>query len=249
MQDSSTLEDSRVLDVTPTEQMVDIPLGSCGATTGLLFIPQYASSIVMLAHGPGNIKQCSCNRFVARMLHQMGFATLLLDITERGECRSDRMVGSFSDMRFLTKRLIAATSWVAVQRATQHLQIEYVGAGAAAEAAMMAAVKQPGLVGGVVGRSWRPDLSNIMLSQVLNPTLLIVGGRDTDSARLNREALALIGAQEKDLEIVPGATQLFEEPGALEASAVRTGMWFERFKARPLKGLHVQRQIPLMNSH
>ena len=113
----------------------------------------------------------------------------------------------------------------------------------------MAAGKQPGLVGGVVGRSWQPDLSNISLSHIQNPTLLIVGGRDAASARLNRDALALIGAQEKVLEIVPGATHLFEEPGALEASAVRTGMWFERFKARPLQGLHVQHQTSLMNSN
>src|SRR6266851_8194303 len=124
MQVSSTVEDVRVLDAAPTEQMVDIPLGACGTTTGLLFIPPYASSIVMLSHGPGSIKQCSCNRFVARMLHQMGFATLLLDITGRGECKSDRSVGSFSDLRFLTNRLVAATMWVSEQRATQHLRIE-----------------------------------------------------------------------------------------------------------------------------
>src|SRR5258708_15912451 len=189
---SSTFEVARVLDAAPMEQMVDIPLGVCGTTTGLLFIPPYATSIVMLAHGPGSIKQCSCNRIVARMLHQMGFATLLLDITGRGECKSDRSVGSFSDIHFLTNRLAAATLWVAGQRATQHLRIEYVGAGAAAEAALLAAGKQPGLVGGVVGRSWRPDLSNIMLSHVQNPTLLIVGGRDAASARLNRDALCLI---------------------------------------------------------
>src|SRR5260370_378612 len=127
--------------------------------------------------------------------------------------------------------------WDFHHRSTQHLRIEYAGACAAAgrplmttgrhprfvvgavgtpsEAALMAAGKHPGLVGGVVGRSWEPDLSNISLSHVQNPTLLIVGGRDAASARLNRGALALIGAQEKDLEIVPGATHLFEEPGAL----------------------------------
>ena len=192
---------------------------------GLLGVPSRASGIVVFAHGSGSSRLSPRNTYVARELRQAGIGTLLLDLLTADESGNRALV---FDVEFLAGRLRAATEWVRLQPATHALAIGYFGASTGAAAALIAAADDP-TVAAVVSRGGRPDLAGAQaLQRVVSPTLLIVGGLDTQVLALNRQAKAQLGAKAQLVEI-PGATHLFEEAGALEQVARLAGDWFSRY--------------------
>jgi dienelactone hydrolase len=198
---------------------------------GDLTIPDGARGIVLFAHGSGSGRHSPRNRFVAEALQQGGLATLLFDLlTEEEEYRERYTRHLRFDIGLLARRLIDATDWLARRPETSHLKVGYFGASTGAGAALVAAAERPEAVGAVVSRGGRPDLAGEALARVRAPTLLIVGGADTQVIELNRQAMARMSAP-VSLMIIPGATHLFEEPGALEEVARLAREWFERFLA------------------
>lgn len=196
---------------------------------GDLRIPSGASGIVLFAHGSGSSRHSPRNQFVANMLNEAGLATLLFDLLTADEERKDRYTAQLRfDIRLLSQRVIEATEWLSHQEMTRTLPIGYFGASTGAAAALVAAAALPATVRAIVSRGGRPDLAGQVLTRVQAPTLLIVGGEDTQVIELNRLALALLPG-DKRLEIVPGATHLFEEPGALEQVARLASDWFTRY--------------------
>ena len=192
---------------------------------GMLGLPGGASGIVLFAHGSGSGRFSPRNQAVARSLRQSGVGTLLIDLLENWES-DDR--GKVFDIDLLTDRLLAATEWAKADEETRDLSIGYFGASTGAAAALHAAAVRPDAIKAVVSRGGRPDLAMPYLGQVAAPTLLIVGGDDVPVIPLNREALKLLGGP-KELVIVPGATHLFEEPGALDEVARHASAWFGRY--------------------
>jgi len=196
---------------------------------GDLHIPSGASGIVLFAHGSGSSRHSPRNQFVANMLNEAGLATLLFDLLTADEERKDRYTAQLRfDIRLLSQRVIEATEWLSHQEMTRTLPVGYFGASTGAAAALVAAAALPATVCAIVSRGGRPDLAGQVLTRVQAPTLLIVGGEDTQVIELNRLALALLPG-DKRLEIVPGATHLFEEPGALEQVARLACDWFTRY--------------------
>lgn len=201
-----------------------------GAQTleGTLEIPPGAQGVVVFAHGSGSSRHSPRNRYVAGVLHEAGLATVLIDLLTAAEEAVDAQTRHLRfDISFLTRRLAAATEWVRQDARTRGLLLGYFGASTGAAAALMAAAEHPDVVNAIVSRGGRPDLAQPALARVRAPTLLIVGGHDTPVIAMNREALAQLRA-EKELAIVPGATHLFEEPGALEEVARLASAWFSR---------------------
>jgi putative phosphoribosyl transferase len=201
-----------------------------GAVTleGDLQVPDHAVGLGLFAHGSGSSRHSPRNQFVARELQAAGLATLLLDLLTPEEEAVDQHTGHLRfDIALLAERLVAATHWAGVDAATRSLAIGYFGASTGAAAALVAAALEPDKVRAVVSRGGRPDLAGEALPLVRAPTLLIVGGRDLTVLELNRAAMARMRAETR-LEIVPGATHLFEEPGALEAVARLARDWFLR---------------------
>jgi pimeloyl-ACP methyl ester carboxylesterase len=199
-----------------------------GAVTleGDLQVPDQATGLVLFAHGSGSSRHSPRNRFVAHELQAAGLATLLLDLLTPEEEAVDQHTGHLRfDIGLLAERLVAATQWAAVDLATRSLPIGYFGASTGAAAALVAAAVEPEKVHAVVSRGGRPDLAGEALPLVRAPTLLIVGGRDLTVLELNRAAMARMRTETR-LEIVPGATHLFEEPGALEVVARLARDWF-----------------------
>ncbi len=195
---------------------------------GILDIPEGAGGIVLFAHGSGSGRHSPRNRYVARALGEAGLATLLIDLLTPDEEAVDLRTGHLRfDIGLLAERLAGATDWLMENPDTQGLRIGYFGASTGAGAALVAAAKRPEAVGAIVSRGGRPDLAGDALTLVEAPTLLIVGGNDVPVIGMNREALAQM-REEKRLEIVPGATHLFEEPGALEEVARLAAGWFVR---------------------
>src|SRR5438309_1372082 len=195
---------------------------------GDLTVPQGARGIVLFAHGSGSSRKSPRNQFVARQLAEAGLATLLFDLLSPKEEEWDRRTGELRfDVLLLARRLALATHFVREHEETHSLRIGYFGASTGAAAALIVAATLPRLVGAVVSRGGRPDLAGGALEQVLAPTLLIVGGEDREVIELNRQAYQRLNC-EKRLEIIPGATHLFEEPGALEAVARLATAWFRR---------------------
>lgn len=195
---------------------------------GDLAIPSGARGIVLFAHGSGSSRLSPRNRFVAGELQASGLATLLLDLlTEREEAIDARTAELRFDIALLATRLVGATDWLSSMPRTRDLAIGTFGASTGAAAALVAAAERPQVVRAVVSRGGRPDLAEPALPHVRAPTLLIVGERDERVLEWNREALLLIPA-EKRLEVVAGATHLFEEPGALETVARLAAAWFTR---------------------
>jgi putative phosphoribosyl transferase len=196
---------------------------------GDLTLPAGARGLVLFAHGSGSGRLSPRNRMVARRLQDGGFGTLLFDLLTVREETLDAITRSLRfDIDFLAGRLAAATQWVATQPRTRTLRLGYFGASTGAAAALVAAARHPGLVGAIVSRGGRPDLAGAYLRQIAAPTLLIVGGADSTVIRLNQGALTQLSCDVKELKIVPGATHLFEEPGALEQVADLAGQWFAR---------------------
>jgi len=206
-----------------------VRIGAGGVTLeGNLSLPKGASGIVLFAHGSGSSRHSPRNRYVARLLNQANLATLLVDLLTSDEETIDLRTGHLRfDIELLAERLISVTDWLTQQRDTRRLRIGYFGASTGAGAALVAAAERPDVVGAVVSRGGRPDLAGAALARVRAPTLLIVGGNDFQVIELNRAAFALLRG-EKQLVIVPGATHLFEEPGALDEVARLAREWFER---------------------
>jgi putative phosphoribosyl transferase len=196
---------------------------------GNLRLPAGAGGIVLFAHGSGSSRHSPRNRYVAQVLHEGRLATLLFDLLTPEEERVDLRTRHLRfDIGLLAVRLVHATDWLADQPDTRNLKVGYFGSSTGGGAALVVAAERPEAAGAVVSRAGRPDLAGAALSRVRAPTLLIVGGKDLPVIDLNREALGQIPA-EKKLEIIPGATHLFEEPGALEEVARLARQWFERY--------------------
>jgi putative phosphoribosyl transferase len=193
---------------------------------GNLAVPQGARGAVLFAHGSGSSRFSPRNRFVAEALQQAGLATLLIDLLTPAEEEAERFTRHLRfDIDLLADRLAAAAEWLSHEKETEGLPVGLFGASTGAAAALVTAAREPDRISAVVSRGGRPDLAGDLLSQVRAATLLIVGGADDVVLDLNREALAMLRA-EKRLEIVPGATHLFEEPGALDGVAALAARWF-----------------------
>lgn len=211
-----------------SERVVWMPVGAV-TLEGDLGIPEGANGIVVFAHGSGSSRRSPRNRFVAQVLRQGGLATLLFDLLTQEEEVMDMWSGHLRfNIGLLADRLVGVTDWVVHNQDTQTLRVGYFGASTGAAAALVAAADRPSAVRAVVSRGGRPDLAGPALSHVQAPTLLIVGGADVPVITLNEEALAKLRV-EKRLVIVPGASHLFEEAGALEEVARLARDWFDRY--------------------
>jgi len=197
-----------------THQFVRI-LADSVTLEGELTIPAKAHGVVAFAHGSGSSRHSPRNTFVAQVLQSAGLGTLLFDLLTREE---DATYETRFDIDLLTRRLEAATHWLQKQSHTRILSIGYFGASTGAAAALQAAAALGSAIGAVVSRGGRPDLARSALARVQAPTLLIVGGEDHVVIDLNRQAYAHLRG-EKQLVIIPGASHLFEEPGALQEVA------------------------------
>ena len=206
------------------ETVTQIPAQD-GMLAGDLHIPVGAKGIVIFAHGSGSGRQSPQNRLVAQALG-IEFATLVPDLLTETEEQEDELTGALRfDTGFLTSRLVDVIHWVAAQAETRELGIGLFGAGTGAAVAIAAAAMEAPTVRAVVSRSGRPDLVGRVIALVSAPTLLIVGGDDVQVLALNRDAFSRMRC-EKRLTVVPGATHLFEEPGALEAVSRHAAEWF-----------------------
>jgi putative phosphoribosyl transferase len=196
------------------------------ALSGNLHIPDGAAALVLFAHGSGSSRHSPRNQFVARTLNNAGLATLLFDLLTPEEESIDARTGEFRfNIGLLAERLVHTTKWAKQQEQTRDLRIGYFGSSTGGGAALVAAAEVPDDVGAVVSRGGRPDLADKALPKVQAPTLLIVGGNDDVVIELNEQARDRMRCEVK-LEIVPGATHLFEEPGALENVAKLASDWF-----------------------
>jgi len=190
---------------------------------GELVLPANAPALVVFVHGSGSSRLSPRNAFVAHVLHEHHLGTLLFDLLSVTEAADRRNV---FDIELLGARVLEALDWLAKRSDLAGLRIGMFGASTGAAAALHAAAERPGRVAAVVSRGGRPDLAGESLPRVAAPTLLIVGGLDLEVLRLNRAAMRAMTCH-KRLEIVPGATHLFEEPGTLDAAAHLAGAWFE----------------------
>jgi len=209
------------------EQLVRFLAGTA-TLEGQLVVPSGARGVVLFAHGSGSGRHSPRNLYVARVLREAGLATLLIDLLSADEEQVDRRTGHLRfDIVLLADRLIASTDLLAQTPATRALRVGYFGASTGAGAALVAAAKRPEIVAAIVSRGGRPDLAGPSLPLVQAPTLLIVGGNDTPVISMNRDAMEKLCVDTK-LEIVAGASHLFEEPGTLEAVARLARDWFCR---------------------
>jgi len=207
---------------------VRLPIGDVNLD-GDLTLPPQPTGLVLFAHGSGSGRHSPRNRFVASVLHEASLGTMLMDLLTGEEEAVDLRTAQLRfDVRLLGARLLAAAAWARTQPRTASLPFGYFGASTGAAAALIAAAERPELVRAVVSRGGRPDLAGPALAHVQAPTLLIVGGDDRQVLELNRAALEQLRAT-GELVIVPGATHLFEEPGALEAVAELARDWFVRY--------------------
>lgn len=203
---------------------------------GSLAIPEGAKGIVLFAHGSGSSRHSPRNQYVAQVLQSQQIGTLLFDLLTHDEESIDRFSGELRfDIPFLAKRLAGATEWTMSTPLMKELHIGYFGASTGAAAALVAAAELPDAVSAIVSRGGRPDLAGRALGEVCAPTLLIVGGDDEPVIAMNRDALQKLQCCEKKMIIVPGATHLFEEPGALEKVAKIAADWFTQHFARGQK--------------
>ncbi|MGN6625264.1 MAG: dienelactone hydrolase family protein [Tepidisphaeraceae bacterium] len=208
---------------------VRIPIpANASVLDGDLCIPRNSRAIAVFAHGSGSSRHSPRNRFVAGELQQAGLSTLLLDLLTREEEIVDEQTRSLRfDIAMLAQRLSDTTQWLGRHVSTRGLRVGYFGASTGAAAALVAAASNQANIGAIVSRGGRPDLAGDAISLVKAPTLLIVGGDDFEVLSLNREAARQLRAEHR-LDIVPGATHLFEEPGTLEQVAHLARDWFVR---------------------
>ncbi len=209
---------------------VAIPVGDQQQIEADLHVPERATGLVVFAHGSGSGRFSSRNRAVAASLQQRGFGTLLVDLLTRREEEVDVHTREYCfDIERLARRVVVATDWIGNREALLRLPIGYFGASTGAAAALMAAAERPAAARAVVSRGGRPDLAGAALSKVTAPTLLVVGGDDEPVVELNEQARAQMTSAHVEMEIVPGATHLFEEPGAMEEVERLAGGWFLRY--------------------
>ena len=209
--------------------VIDTGRGGIGAD---LRVPPNAVALVMFAHGSGSSRFSSRNRAVASFLEGRGFGTLLLDLLTREEDAVDQVTAEHRfDIPRLGRRVVTATDWTDGRADLRALPLGYFGASTGAAAALLAAAERPDRVRAVVSRGGRPDLAGAALPRVQAPTLLIAGSRDEPVIAMNQAAMARMTA-ETALEIVPGATHLFEEPGTIEQVMALAAGWFQRWLAR-----------------
>lgn len=206
------------------ERAVRIPAGTARLEGDLNIVPG-AKGTVAFAHGSGSSRLSPRNRGVARALQEAGVGTLLFDLLTEEEAQDRAKV---FDIDLLAQRLMVATDWLRAQALPEGMGVGYFGASTGAAAALQAAAALGPAIGAVVSRGGRPDLAEPYLSRVVAPTLLIVGELDPMVIELNEAAYAALST-EKELVIVPGATHLFEEPGALEQVASLATNWFRRY--------------------
>jgi len=195
-----------------------------------LSMPDPTTGLVVFAHGSGSSRRSPRNRQVAKALNRGGIGTLLTDLLTEEEEALDRYTEEFRfDIGLLIRRLTAITDWVGAQNHLKGIGLGYFGASTGAAAALGAAVERPHMVRAIVSRGGRPDLAGGALGRVAAPCLFIVGGDDSVVIDLNRQAIAELPRQtERRLEIIPGATHLFEEPGALDKVALLALAWFQQ---------------------
>jgi dienelactone hydrolase len=210
---------------------VRIPAGGMVLDADLA-IPENAQAIIVFAHGSGSGRHSPRNRYVAEILNRRGFATLMADLLTEDEELADNMTRRLRfDISLLAGRLGSIIGWLALNDSTKNLGIGLFGASTGAGAALIAAAKQPGRVRAVVSRGGRPDLAGEYLGNVMAPTLLIVGSLDTGVILLNEDALSHLVAP-ASMEIVDGATHLFEERGTLDQVAELAARWFEKYRGK-----------------
>ena len=196
---------------------------------GNLKIPEKAEGLIIFAHGSGSSRFSTRNNYVAGILNKNNLGTLLFDLLTAEEEKIDNYTAEYRfNIKLLAKRLIDVTDWLIKEPPLKNLKLGYFGASTGAAAALAAAAKRPDIIYAVVSRGGRPDLAMESLHGVKAPTLLIVGGEDFEVIELNRTAYENISAKKK-LEIIPGATHLFEEPGALEEVSRLSAEWFTRY--------------------
>jgi dienelactone hydrolase len=203
---------------------------------GTLAFPEAATGLVLFAHGSGSSRHSPRNRHVAASFHERGLATLLFDLLTADEERIDEIDATLRfDVEMLAERLVAATDSVVASGAFRGQPIGYFGGSTGAAAALIAAAQRPERIAAVVSRGGRPDLAAASLAKVRAPTLMIVGGADTWVLQANRDAAAQMSAEHR-VEVIAGATHLFEEPGALDQVAQLAGTWFvSHFAAAHIK--------------
>jgi putative phosphoribosyl transferase len=207
---------------------IHIPIGGRVWLRADLATPGGAKGVVLFAHGSGSGRLSSRNRYVASELNFLHMATVLADLLTDEEEKVDQRAGALRfDIALLTDRFVKIVDWVRVHELVGTLPIGVFGASTGAAAALDAAALRPDIVRAVVSRGGRPDLA-VHLAEVKAPTLLIVGGNDRTVLDLNGKASRTLKCM-KDLEVIPGATHLFEEPGTLEAAASAAGAWFQRY--------------------
>jgi putative phosphoribosyl transferase len=217
-----------ILDIRHAE--IKVPAGSVELTADVA-LPERAAGLVIFAHGSGSSRKSPRNRRVADVLNRGAIGTILIDLlTAEEEAVDMRTAKLCFDIHLLVRRLITVTGWAGDQPDLNSLGIGYFGASTGAAAALGAAAQRPESVLAVVSRGGRPDLAGPSLGQVAAPTLFIVGGDDLLVLQLNREAIAQLPRRtERCLEIIPGATHLFEEPGALSQVAALARDWFQKY--------------------
>jgi putative phosphoribosyl transferase len=207
-----------------------VTLANDGVTLdGLLGIPPGAVGVVLFAHGSGSGRFSPRNRYVAHHLQKGGIATLLIDLLTEDEAEDRRNV---FDIDLLADRVLMAGAWLGKDERTRHLPLGYFGASTGAGAALQAAARRPSTVKAIVSRGGRPDLAERYLPDVTAPTLLLVGGYDEPVIEMNQAAFRLLRCS-KELNIIPGATHLFEEPGTLEQVADHALDWFLQYFTPP----------------
>ncbi len=208
---------------------MQVPAGNV-LLEGNLAIPKGSTGMVLFAHGSGSSRHSPRNRVVAQALRQAGLGTLLFDLLSAEEESIDlRSAHLRFDIGLLAERLIHAVDWMAKRAEAGGLPVGLFGASTGAAAALLGAAQRPELVRAVVSRGGRPDLADEALAEVRAPTLLIVGGNDVQTLELNRQALRRLRCEQR-LEIVAGATHLFEEAGALDEVARLAAEWFKKMK-------------------
>lgn len=209
------------------ERSIQILLGQADLV-GDLAVPEHATGLIMFAHGSGSSRLSPRNRYVAGILNGSGLATLLVDLLTTQEEHVDLQTREFRfNIGLLAERLIGLTEWQSAHPDLSALALGYFGASTGSAAALIAAAARPERVRAVVSRGGRPDLAASSLPRVQAPTLLIVGGDDAPVMEMNRQAFGVLQCDKK-LEIVPGATHLFEEPGALESVAHLAAEWYRQ---------------------
>ncbi|MCY1082800.1 dienelactone hydrolase family protein [Archangium lansingense] len=202
---------------------------------GTLAVPEGAQGLVIFAHGSGSSRHSPRNRYVAYTLREAGLGTLLFDLlTEDEEAEDEQTAALRFDIDFLAKRLGQVTDWVFANPELSQLRVGYFGSSTGAAAALVAAAERTEVIGAVVSRGGRADLAGGALKRVMAPTLLIVGGSDDIVLDLNQRALERLHSP-KALEVIPGATHLFVERGALERVAALAAGWFTRFLGSALE--------------